>query len=323
MAEIFFRQCILGDFTLSFSDDLEKYEEAQAGEDYSEEKSPAEKLRMFSKALFYAILAAFVLKTFVVEAFRIPTGSMEKTLLVGDFLLVNKFIYGASTPRRIPFTELEIPRITLPAFKDPERKDVVVFEYPGDRDQVRPQERVNYIKRLIGVPGDTIRIVNKVVFVNGKEFFRPPGIQYVSSHTKPAEEAEYRIFPRGAFWNEDNYGPVVVPKKGQTVELNYRNIELWRTIINRELDSEAVRVEGRNIFILDKPASKYTVQKNYYFMMGDNRDDSADSRFWGFVPRDKIIGKAFIVYWSWDPAKTNILDILASVKWNRVARLIR
>lgn len=308
---------------MSFSDDIEKYDDDQAGEELSEEKSLAEKLRMFSKALLYAVVAAFILKTFVVEAFRIPTGSMEKTLLVGDFLLVNKFIYGASTPKRIPFTSKELPHLTLPALREPERKDVVVFEYPGDRDQVRPTERLNFIKRLVGLPGDTIRIVNKVVFVNGHEFFRPPGIQYVNSNTKPPDESEYRIFPRGASWNEDNYGPVVVPRKGERVHLDYKNIELFRAIINRELDSEAVRVEGRQIYILDRPADSYTVKKNYYFFMGDNRDDSADSRFWGFVPRDRIIGKAFMVYWSWDPLKTNILDIIASIKWNRVARLIR
>jgi signal peptidase I len=307
---------------LSLSDDLEKYEEAEAGEDYSENRSPAEKIRMFSRALFYAVLAAFILKTFVVEAFRIPTGSMEKTLLVGDFLLVNKFIYGASTPGLLPLTGWKIPQLTLPALREPERKDVVVFEYPGDRDEVRASEKVNYIKRCIGIPGDTIRIINKVVFVNHKEFFRPPGLQYVNSHVKPPEEAEYRIFPKGVAWNEDNYGPVVVPRKGQVVSLNYQNIELWRTIINRELDSEAVSVEGRNIFILGKPAKSYTVKKDYYFMMGDNRDDSADSRFWGFVPRDKFIGKAFMVYWSWDPSRTNILDMLATVKWDRVARVI-
>lgn len=307
---------------MSFSNHIKTFIGIKTEEDLDTGKTTSKKFRDFLNALFYAAIAAFILKSFVIEAFRIPTGSMEKTLLIGDFLLVNKFVYGSSTPRSIPFADIRLPYVTLPSLREPDRKDVVVFEYPGDRDQLKPSETVNYIKRCIGIPGDTIRIIDKVIFVNGREFFRPPYVQYLNSYTKPAGEAEYRIFPKGSPWNEDNYGPLIVPAKGDIIKLNKDNIEKWRTIINRELESEAVRVEGSKIFISDKLVTAYTLKKNYYFMMGDNRDDSADSRFWGFVPRDKIIGEALIIYWSWDPASTNILDLLASVRWDRIGRLI-
>jgi signal peptidase I len=291
-------------------------------EDLERLKAPERKTKDFFAALVFAVLAAFILKTFALEAFRIPTGSMEKTLLVGDFLLVNKFIYGSSSPRTIPFTDIEIPHFTLPAIRDPKRSDVVVFEYPGDRDQLKPNEVVNYIKRLIGLPGDTIVIVNKILYVNGKEFHRPPKIQYVNPYTKSLWREESRIFPKGAPWNEDNYGPLIIPKKGDLIKLDYLNIEKWRTIIDREFGKEAVKVIGRDIFINDKPAKSYRLQKDYYFMMGDNRDDSWDSRFWGVVPRDKIIGQGVVIYWSWDPNFTNIFDLLISVRWSRIAKLI-
>lgn len=285
--------------------------------------SNGEKLFDFFRAIVIALISAFLLKTFVIEAYRIPTGSMEKTLLVGDFLLVNKFIYGASSPRYFPMTTSPIPHFSLPAFRDPERTDIVVFEYPGDRDRLKSVEMVNYIKRCVGIPGDTIRIINKVLYVNGKEFYRPPKIQYVNPETKPPDEIEYRIFPKGMPWNEDNYGPVYVPHAGDTIRLDRHNIEQWRTIINREFDREAVAVDGSEIKIDGIITSFYVLQKDYYFMMGDNRDDSADSRFWGFVPRDKIIGKALLIYWSWDPAYSNILDLLRSVRIDRIARIIQ
>ncbi|HEY3250352.1 MAG TPA: signal peptidase I, partial [Ignavibacteria bacterium] len=158
------------------------------------------KLKEYFDALLFAGIVALLLKTFVVEAYRIPTGSMENTLLVGDFLLVNKFTYGPSTPRSIPFTNVRLPYISLPSIKEPKKEDVVVFDYPGDIEVTKPAEVINFIKRLVGEPGDTILIKNQVLFVNGVEFPRPPTM--IFSHT-PNAAPDSKIFPKGLGWNED------------------------------------------------------------------------------------------------------------------------
>lgn len=287
-------------------------------------KTPQEKAWDFFKNLFFAAVAAFLIKTFFIETSRVPTGSMEKTIMVGDFLFVNKFVYGSSSPRNIPFTNVELPYFQLPAISEPDAKDIVVFEYPGDRDELKPREISNYVKRCIGTPGDTLQIIDKVVFINGEEFFRPPKIQYLKSYATPANVPNNRIFPRGSGWNEDNYGPLIIPKEGDVVTLTPDNIENYRSIIDRSYGRRVVTVEGSRIFIDGKPAETYTIAQDYYFMMGDNRDDSADSRFWGFVPRDKIVGEAFFIYWSWNPEIpfSSFFRLLGSIRWNRIAKLV-
>jgi signal peptidase I len=256
---------------------------------------------------------------------------MEATILVGDFVLVNKFIYGSSSPKYIPFTEIELPFFRLPAIREPRAKDIVVFEYPGDRDQLRATELgVNYVKRCIGTPGDTIEIKDKVIFVNGKEFWRPPHIKYYKGNNvsylkpKPADYADPRIFPKGMRWNEDNYGPLVIPRKGLTIPLNIYNIEQWQTIIDREYGERVVDIKNGAVTINDIPVSSYKFKKDYYFMMGDNRDDSADSRFWGFVSRDMIVGQAFITLFSWDRniPFSQLFKLLGSVRLDRVLKLL-
>jgi signal peptidase I len=310
---------------LSAKDAFRKFLGIKTEEELKQVKTPKERARSFTEALLFALIAALILKTFVIEAFRIPTGSMETTLLVGDFLLVNKFVYGSTTPRTVPFTDVRLPYITMPAIRDPKPKDVVVFEYPGDRDQYQPPVPVNYIKRCIGTPGDVIEVREKVVFVNGKEFWRPPNIQYLNPIVTPKGVANPRIFPFGAQWNEDNFGPLRIPRKGDVIKLTPENFEQWRTIIDRELENEnAAAMEGTVIKINGAAVTSYTLKKDYYFMMGDNRDDSADSRYWGFVPRDKIVGEALIIYWSWDPSIpfADFVDLLKSVRPSRVAKLI-
>ena len=178
----------------------------------------------YLQAILIALVLALFIRTFVVQAFKIPSGSMKNTLLIGDHILVNKFIYGV----RSPFTR----KLWIPV-KEPERGDVAVFIYPVDRKK-------DFIKRVIGIQGDTIQIINKNVYVNGKLFPDPPGMQH----------SEQRILP-GSVQPRDNMGPVTVPK-------------------------------GK------------------IFVMGDNRDESYDSRFWGFVPIKDIKGKAFTIYWSWN-----------------------
>jgi len=290
-----------------------------------------EKVIEFFRQLLFAAIAAFFIITFIIQNTRIPTGSMENTILVGDFVLVNKFIYGSSSPKYIPFTEIEIPFFRLPAFKDPKAKDIVVFEYPGDRDQLVADELgVNYVKRCIGVPGDTIEIRNKVVFVNGKEFWKPSFVKYYQGRfgnylsPRPRGMSEPRIFPKGVQWNEDNYGPLVIPKKGMTMPLNRYNVEQWRTIIDREFGKRVVELNGEIVTIDGNPVSSYTFKKDYYFMMGDNRDDSLDSRFWGLVPRDLVVGEAFITLFSWDREIpfSQLFKLLGSIRLDRVLLLL-
>ncbi len=181
-------------------------------------------LREYAQAIVIALVLALFIRTFVVQAFKIPSGSMIKTLFIGDHILVNKFIYGVKNP----FT-----RATWIPISSPERGDVVVFIFPMDRSK-------DFIKRVIGLPGDQIKITNKKVYVNGKLFVEPPGVQHTDPNVLPAA-----VSPR------DNFGPVRVPP-------------------------------GK------------------IFVMGDNRDQSFDSRFWGFVPLKDVKGEAFIIYWSWD-----------------------
>lgn len=310
---------------MAITESLKKFVGIKTEEEIKKVQTPKEKAKNFIETLLFALIGALLIKTFLLESSRIPTGSMETTIRVGDFVLVNKVIYGASTPRNIPFTNISLPFVTLPSFREPARKDVVVFEWPGEADSLRPNELMSYVKRLVGLPGDTVKIVNKVLYVNGKEFFRPPHIQYLNQYSIPAGRIEPRIFPKGAPWNEDNYGPLYVPRKGDVIPLSVKNVEQWRTIIDREFDRRVVGVNSNGqVTIEGKPVTSYTLKKDYYFMLGDNRDNSYDSRFWGFVPRDKIVGQAEIVYWSWDPEipLSQPFDLLGSVRLNRIAKLI-
>jgi len=195
-------------------------------------------VREYAESIIVAVILALIIRSFVVQAFKIPSGSMEDTLLIGDHLLVTKFLYGT----KIPFTDTKILKI-----RDPKQGDVIVFEYPEDPSK-------DFIKRVVGLPGDVVEGKEKKVFVNGKPFENPHEIH-----------KEKEIIPK-AQNPRDTFGPVKVPA-----------------------DS--------------------------YFVMGDNRDRSYDSRFWGFVKSPKIKGKAFIKYWSWDSDKF-------SVRFRNIGRLI-
>ncbi len=278
-------------------------------------------VRDFLEAALFAVVAAMFLKTFVVEAYRIPTGSMETTLRVGDMLLVNKFIYSIKTPTSIPGTDVRLPHLTLPGMRSPQRGDIIVFEYPGDRDEVHHDEVVNYIKRCVGTPGDTIVVRSKILSVNGQKFFTPPGMQFLTGPV-PADRVDPSIFPPGMPFNRDNYGPLRVPKKGDVIPLTAQNFRQWDVLIKRE--GHQCDLRGGVVYVDGAPATQYTIGRNYYFMMGDNRDDSADSRFWGFVPEDNIVGQAMIIYWSWDPEIpfSNIFKLLGSTRFDRLFRLV-
>lgn len=310
---------------MSFKSAVRRFFGIKTEEELKRVKTPREKTKEFFESLLFAAIAAFFIITFIIQNTRIPTGSMEDTILVGDFVLVNKFVYGSSSPKYIPFTEVELPFFRLPSLREPKAKDIVVFEFPGDRDLVVAKElNVNYVKRCIGMPGDTIQIIDKVVYVNGKEFWVPPFIKYLNPFPRPRDYVEPRIFPKGMPWNEDNYGPLVVPKKGGTIALSVENVDQWATTINREHGKEVVDVKNNQIYINGKVVTSYTFTKDYYFMMGDNRDDSLDSRFWGFVSRDLIVGEAFITLFSWDREIpfTEILKLIASIRLDRVLKLL-
>ncbi len=310
---------------MSFKNGLKRFFGIKSEEELKKIKTPKEKAKEFFESLLFAGIAAFFIITFVIQNTRIPTGSMEDTILVGDFVLVNKFIYGSESPKYIPFTQIEIPHFRLPAFRNPRRKDIVVFEFPGMKDQLHATERgVNYVKRCIGLPGDTIQVINKVVYVNHKQFWIPPHILYIAGYTKPAGEVNDQIFPNGMPWNEDNYGPLIVPKKGYTIQLNANNVAQWAITIDREYDKRVVDVNNGVVTIEGKPVTSYTFKKDYYFMMGDNRDDSLDSRFWGFVSRDMIEGEAFITLFSWnrDIPFTDFFRLIGSIRPDRILLLL-
>jgi signal peptidase I len=282
-----------------------------------------EPVKDFFKDLVFVLVAFFLLNSFVLASFEVPTGSMENEIMAGDFLFVNKFIYGGTTPRTIPFTNVRIPWFRVPAFRDVHRGDVIVFEFPGQRDEVESPEFMFYLKRCVALSGDTVQIINRLLLINGKPAPIPRNMKFNSYRIAPPGYAEPRIFPKGAPFNEDNWGPMVVPSKGEVLQLTPENLERWTTFIERE--GHKVGYDRGRIVIDGSPASSYTVQRNYMFGMGDNRDNSLDSRFWGFIPDENLVGTPMIVYWSWDPDIPifSIFPKLASIRFSRIGTLIR
>lgn len=361
--------------------------------------------REWIDAAVFAVVAASIIRTFIFEAYVIPTGSMEKTLMVNDFLFVSKLSYGPrlpNTPLAIPFVHHTAPIVNSKSYlewiKIPykrlwsspvKRNDVVVFNYPvGDtvigeyqsnvnyydflrehyknnrealfqqRDDilVRPvDKRENFIKRAVAIPGDSLQIINTEVYINGEKSYLPNDAattyfvktkgQYLDADalkedfnvgdgqlraTGPAtyeimlteEEAERmrqqpfvesiqkeikdytpHVFPQDTLryrWSEDFYGPIWVPEKGKTITLTADNIPFYRRIIDVYENNELVEAPGGKFIINGTETNEYTFKMNYYWMMGDNRHNSQDSRFWGFVPEDHIVGRASLIWFSWD-----------------------
>jgi signal peptidase I len=277
----------------------------------------------YGKVLLVTLLAALALKLFVVDAFRIPSTSMESTLQIGDFLLVNKLAYGLNTPRHIPFTKTPLSSYTFSLLRSVHRGDVVVFEFPGSRYEVRPSEPVNYIKRCIGLPGDTVEIRSGNVLVNSSETRFPAYGRRPAHPTENSLRRNSEMFPIGSSFSDMNYGPIIVPKRGDVVHLDPSSFSQWQIFIERE--GYSVQLSNNTILIDGSAASTYRVQKNYYFVLGDNRDNSIDSRYWGFVPDDHLIGEALCIYWSWDPEIPvySISEKFSTIRWNRIGTLIR
>jgi signal peptidase I len=234
---------------------------------------------------------------------------MAETILSGDFVLVNKFVYAIQTPPTLPLTNIEIPRLKLISFGKPKRNDVIVFQFPGNTNEIHPSQDITLVKRLVGLPGDNVWIIDKEVIVNNSRFEIPPKAIVRKERTQNYGEADEHIFPGGKNWNKDYYGPVVIPKIGMKIAVNPKNISDWETIINREFGRKVVSI---------------ILTKNYYFVLGDNRDQSSDSRYWGFVPEDLIIGRAEFIYWSVKSTFdfSNLAEIFSSIRFNRILRKV-
>ena len=277
----------------------------------------------FIRDLIYAFVAVLVINSFVLASFEVPTGSMEDTVKIGDRLFVNKFIYGGTTPYTIPFTSIRIPHLRVPGFRKVKHGDVIVFDWPGYRDQVEKPTQTWYLKRCIGLPGDNVQIAQRVVTVNGKKLTLPEHGKYLRSYPEPSDYRNPNMFPSGANFNSDNYGPIIVPQKGMTLILNAQTFPGWRVFIQRE--GHTAEMVNDKILIDGKETGYYVVGRDYIFAMGDNRDNSLDSRFWGFVPLEDVIGTPMIVYWSWDPQIPvyQLFAKISSVNLRRIGTIVR
>jgi len=375
-------------------------------------------------AIIFAVIAATFIRMFFIEAYTIPTSSMEKSMLIGDYLFVSKTSYGPklpNTPLSFPFVHhtmplsktkksyvewIQNPYKRIGGFGKVKNNDVVVFNFPeGDTVAVNVQnqsyyslvrqygrarvwqeketfgeiisrpvdKRENYIKRCVGIAGDVIELKDGQLFVNGKEQQHFPGMQYDNIVTTNgtgfnkrtleqlniAEEDRHEysntqyLFPLtqaneekmksmknvtsikrtlitsdnwdpSTFpfsskypWNVDNYGPLEIPKKGQTVKLTIDNLPLYERIIDL-YEANDLKVKDNTIYINGSPADSYTFKMDYYWMMGDNRHNSADSRYWGFVPEDHIVGKAVFIWLSLDKDQ----PFYNKIRWSRLFSVV-
>ena len=347
-------------------------------------------------SLLYAIVVATLVHTYVMQPYTIPTSSLEKSLLVGDFLFVSKFHYGARTPMTpvaAPMVHDTLPLINvksysrfpqLPYFRffamqEVNRTDIVVFNWPADtlynmyktadkRYDKPIDKKTNYVKRCVGIPGDSLSIKDGIVYVNGKILPMPERSKPQYSYTVTTDgtsfdpsylanelnitdgvyqstedtfyfralteesanrlsqnptvksvvrnishEAEAAIFPYNTKWNLDNFGPVYIPKKGATVALNTQSLPFYKKIIS-EYEKNELKVNGNEIRINGEIATSYTFKQNYYWMMGDNRHNSLDARYFGYTPEDHIVGKPVFIWMSLDPNGKG----LNKIRWERM-----
>jgi len=295
-----------------------------------EPETPVEHIVAWFKTMFGAIFFIMIVNGLLFGSFVVPTGSMENTVATGDFVFVNRLIYAPSTPQMIPFINKPLPFYRLPGYADPKVGDVIVFIYPGDRDDIEPRDFTYYLKRCVGIAGDTLEIRKTKVYVNGKEFGLPRDGKFDLSMEPPSEFKEQWLqaqkdhsFPIGRGYTRDDWGPMRIPKAGDIIKLDKNAIMEWQTFIRREGNTFAV--EGDKISINGKETTSYTVKKDYCFGLGDNRNNSEDSRYWGFIPMENVIGTPMIVYWSWDTGRpiTDIFKKIASIRWSRIGTIIQ
>ena len=320
------------------------------------------KIILETKAIVFIVLTVLLVKVTVLEAYIVPTGSMENTIMTGDFLIGSRFVYGMRTPDwiGIPYTDIGffIPYIKFPEFKIPKRGDVLIFKYPRDKF-------VKYVKRCVAGPGDTLLVSQKKLFINGNEVPMWDNGKYLTAPMKKEFRQPDIFLSSETNINRDNIGPIYVPKSGDVFpidgETNWRFLlpiilmeghtatldnnevkyeftlqdphELFRRKGKKSVYddyfqkgelltpwSKAIKDEHFQFLLIDrKPLSEwteYTLTQNYYWAMGDNRDDSLDSRYWGYIPENNILGEALFTYFSlnldsWTP------------RWDRIGTLIR
>lgn len=323
-------------------------------------------------ALGFAFVAMLALHTFIFQPFVVPTPSMANTVLPGEYLIVSKLHYGAQTPHSIgiPYTNLYIKGVTLPAYRLPglsemHRGDVVVFHLPTESEHPI-NKRQPYLKRTMGLPGETLAINDKQFYIDGNLLEDFDGLQMfwdvyktdpraslsysrlkemgveeviplnnrrlvriiateeianeiatwsyverVVPYVASAQTANTRLFPFNKAQTNDNYGPVWIPEAGATLPLNEENWQVYGETI-RQFEHVALERTAPNQFTIDgQPVTSYQFKQDYYFMVGDNRDNSLDSRYWGFVPADHILGKAVARFYSWDK----------EARWPRFSRM--
>ena len=359
---------------------------------------PANKTADTVSSLLFAIIVATLVHTYVMQPYTIPTASLEKSLLVGDFLFVSKFHYGARTPLTpiaepmvhdtLPILKIksyldfpQLPYFRFPAWEEVNRNDIVVFNWPadtvryfGDRNSIgirKPiDKKSNYVKRCVGVPGDSLSIKDGYVYINNKLLALPERAKPQYSYTittdgssfdqtyitkdlhitddiyqtgqttflfraitdEAAErlrqnpivksvdrnishDADPSIFPSKTNWNVDNFGPIYIPQKGKTVALNAKSLPFYKTIIS-EYEKNDLKINGDEIRINGKIATSYTFKQDYYWMMGDNRHNSEDSRFWGYVPENHIVGKPVFIWMSIDGINDGFKNW--KIRWERL-----
>jgi signal peptidase I len=346
-------------------------------------------------SVVFAVVVAALFRWSLVEAFVIPTPSMENSLLVGDFLFVSKFHYGARTPRtplQIPLTHqkiwgteipsyltwIQLPSYRLPGLRSVKRGEPVVFNVPKDLldPTERPVDLKTYlVKRCVAIPGDQFEIRDRQIFINGQPMVNPEGMKWAyrvyakdeihqrnlnrfgldrddyffegrtqdgkalymmyltqkqvielksSSFIESVEEQERGegdgIFPvaKQMEWTANKYGPLMIPAKGMKMTVNKEMLSVYGEIIRLYEGNKNVTIANDALQIDGKTITDYTFQQDYYFMMGDNRDNSLDSRYWGFVPQDHILGKPLFIWLSID----HQADILHKIRWERLFTLI-
>ncbi|MFY0653979.1 MAG: signal peptidase I [Cyclobacteriaceae bacterium] len=346
------------------------------------EKPKKGPIREWFDAILFAVVAATLIRWAFMEAFTIPTPSMENSLLVGDFLFVSKINYGPRTPKtplQIPLTHakiwgtelpsyldaIQLPQFRFPGFSDVERNDVVVFNYPPEF-QHPVDLKTHYIKRCVAIPGDTLEVRDSQVYVNGEIGENPEDMQYGYQiatdqnindrvfkkngvwdkrkvtggyfiHAKPEDAKKFesldfvkevvqfkepetyvnfRIFPDANTcpWNADFYGPLVIPAEGMTIGVDSLSLAKYGSTIKNYEEHEEVKIEDNVLTIDGSAVSEYTFKQNYYFMMGDNRHNSEDSRFWGFVPENHVVGEAAFIWLSIDPNES----FFSKIRWSRL-----
>lgn len=353
------------------------------------------------EAIVFAVFAATFIRWIFMEAYVIPTPSMERSLLVGDFLFVSKINYGPRTPKtplQVPLTHakiwgteipsyieaFELPQFRLPSLGKVERNDVVVFNYPvNDMYNRRPDGgyhpldlKTHYIKRCVAIPGDEIEVKQGQVYINGSIGKNPEMMQFryfietnkvipervfdqnkiweYSPATKPdgtkgyiamttpevakrlesfdfikdavplimeKDNTEPRIFPDARYfpWNADNFGPLKIPGRGVTISIDEYSLAKYGSTIKNYENAGDVVIDIDKLIINGEEVSEYTFQKDYYFMMGDNRHNSEDSRYWGFVPEDNIVGEASFIWMSMDENGS----FFSKIRWSRLFNIIR